>query len=250
MNSFISWIGGKNLLKKAIAERIPDGLDRYVEVFGGAAWVLFYRDRYAVTEIYNDYNSDLTNLFRCVKYHGQELQRELNWVLNSREIFNDYREQLRMPGLTDIQRAARFFLLLRLSYGSNGRSYGCIKKDVLNMYDYLGRVQSRLTSVIIENKDFENCIKVYDRLGTFFYLDPPYYGTEKYYQVEFTEADHMRLAHSLHSIKGKYILSYNDSDTVRELYKDCVIEDVSRAHNLCQRYEGKKLYQELLIRNY
>lgn len=168
MNSFISWIGGKNYLKKIIAERIPEGVNRYVEVFGGAAWVLFYKDRYATTEVYNDYNSNLTNLFKCVKYHGNELQRELMWVLNSREVFEDYRAQIQMPGLTDIQRAARFFLLLRLSYGSNGRSYGCVKKDVLNMYDYLGRAQSRLSAVIIENKDFENCIKVYDRPTTFF----------------------------------------------------------------------------------
>ncbi len=51
MNSFISWIGGKNYLKKTIAEMIPDGLDRYVEVFGGAAWVMFYRDKYATQQL-------------------------------------------------------------------------------------------------------------------------------------------------------------------------------------------------------
>lgn len=250
MNSFISWIGGKNYLKKAIAERIPPGLDRYVEVFGGAAWVLFYRDRYAVSEIYNDYNSDLTNLFRCVKHHGQELQRELQWVLNSREVFEDYRVQLHMRGMTDIQRAARFFLLLRLSYGSNGRSYGCVKKDVLNMYDYLGRVQTRLSAVIIENKDFENCIRVYDRPGTLFYLDPPYYGTERYYDVGFPLEDHKRLFECLKHIKGRFILSYNDCDYIRELYDGCKIEEISRVHNLRARYESGCEYNELLISNY
>lgn len=135
MNSFISWIGGKNYLKKAIAERILTGQawDRYVEVFGGAGWVLFYKDQYATTEIYNDYDSNLTNLFRCVKCHSQELQKELMWGLNSREMFNNYRSQMDTPGLTDIQRAARFFLLIKLSYGSNRRTFGCVKKDVLTM---------------------------------------------------------------------------------------------------------------------
>jgi len=249
MNSFISWIGGKNYLKKVIAEHIPDGLDRYCEVFGGAAWVLFHRDRYAVMEIYNDYNSDLTNLFRCVKYHSPELQRELQWVLNSREVFEDYRVQAQMRGMTDIQRAARFFLLLRLSYGSNVRSYGCVKKDVLNMYEYLGRVQNRLSSVIIENKDFENCIKVYDRTGTFFYLDPPYYGTEHYY-TGFPTEDHERLYKCLQGIQGRFLLSYNDCEYIRKLYHDYKIEEPSRIHNLRARYESGCEYKELLISNY
>ena len=40
MNSFIAWIGGKRLLRKAIIERFPEeGFDRYIEVFGGAGWV-------------------------------------------------------------------------------------------------------------------------------------------------------------------------------------------------------------------
>ncbi len=98
MNSFISWIGGKNYLKKTIAEIIPDGLDRYIEVFGGAAWVMFYRDKYAAIEVYNDYNSDLTNLFRCVKYHGPELQRELEWVMNSRKYLRTISLKYKLEG--------------------------------------------------------------------------------------------------------------------------------------------------------
>ena len=42
MESFIGWIGGKRMLRKAILERFPtDEVGRYIEVFGGAAWVLF-----------------------------------------------------------------------------------------------------------------------------------------------------------------------------------------------------------------
>ncbi|MEQ8175701.1 MAG: DNA adenine methylase [Syntrophomonadaceae bacterium] len=250
MDSFISWIGGKNSLKRLIAEKIPPNLDRYVEVFGGAAWVLFYKDRYATTDIYNDYNSALTNLFRCVKYHVQELQRELMWVLNSRQVFEDYRAQMLMPGMTDIQKAARFFLLIRLSYGSNGHNYGCVKKDVLKMCDYLAQVQTRLSSVIIENRDFETLIKIYDRPETIFYLDPPYYGTEKYYSVEFGNEDHLRLKNCLANIKGRFLLSYNDCSEVRELYDGFIIENVSRPHNLLARYNPQEEFMELLIRNY
>ena len=69
MNSFIGWIGGKKLLRKEIIARFPEEYGRYVEVFGGAGWVLFGLDpKPGRMEVYNDANSDLVNLFRCVKY--------------------------------------------------------------------------------------------------------------------------------------------------------------------------------------
>jgi DNA adenine methylase len=119
------------------------------------------------------------------------------------------------------------------------------------MIDYLDRIQERLSTVVIENKDFENLLKVYDRLGTFFYLDPPYYGTEKYYQVQFKTEDHVRLKESLDTVKGKFLLSYNDCDYIRELYKKYKIEEISRPHNLHTRYDNAdKEYKELIITNY
>ncbi len=113
MDSFIGWIGGKRILRKAIIERFSaDEVGRYIEVFGGAGWVLFGKEKKAgQLEVYNDINGDLVNLFRCVKYHCGELQRELDWMLTSREIFFACIEQMHMKGLTDIQRASRFFIL-------------------------------------------------------------------------------------------------------------------------------------------
>ena len=47
MNSFITWIGGKKQLRETIVSRFPkEGIQKYVEVFGGAGWVLFHREKY------------------------------------------------------------------------------------------------------------------------------------------------------------------------------------------------------------
>lgn len=88
-------------------------------------------------------------------------------------------------------------------------------------------------------------ITVYDRRNSFFYLDPPYHTTEKYYDVEFTENDHKRLASKLSQIQGKFLLSYNDDMFIRELYKDYTIVSISRNNNL-----SSGSFKELLIRNY
>lgn len=84
MNSFISWIGGKKLLRKTILEQFPESgtFDRYIEVFGGAAWLLFYKESHAKMEVYNDINGELVNLFRIVKYHPDALQKELDWDID------------------------------------------------------------------------------------------------------------------------------------------------------------------------
>lgn len=178
MDSFMGWIGGKRILRKAILERFPtDKVDRYIEVFGGAAWVLFAKEKQpGQLEVYNDINGDLVNLFRCVKYHCGELQREFDWLLSSREQFFDYVAQANMRGLTDIQRAARFLYRVKISFGKAGEDYATDRKNVSNVIPRLSQAFKRLQGVNIEHKDFADLIRVYDRKGALFYLDPPYIG--------------------------------------------------------------------------
>lgn len=250
MNSFLSWVGGKNTLKKEIVSRFPKEYDKYIEVFGGAAWVLFYKDKKGY-EVYNDLNGDLVNLFKCVKFHMPELKRELSGNLNSRRLFNEIKESFNFKGQTDIQRAARFFMLVKMSYGSKCETFGCIKKNISAAVDFLETAQERLSSVIIENMSFEKLIERYDKKDALFYLDPPYYGSEKYYQIQFSEDNHKMLAEMLKNIKGKFLLSYNDCEFVRKLYSQFNVEAVKRGSNLKEGCTGKdKDYYELIIRNY
>lgn len=94
-----------------------------------------------------------------------------------------------------------------MSFGADRKTFGTNKKNLANSIEYLAEVQERLKNVVIENKDFESLIRVYDRPGALFYLDPPYHGTEKYYDAGFSHDDHIRLKTVLDGIKGKFILS-------------------------------------------
>lgn len=250
MNSFISWIGGKRALRKEIIDRFPaDGFERYIEVFGGAGWVLFGKEAGKELEVFNDADGNLVNLYRCVKYHREELQKELMYLTISREQFFDSRSQLQARGLTDIQRAARFFHIIKVSFGADRRSFGTNKKNLANSIEYLSEIEKRLKNVVIENKDFENLIKVYDRPGALFYLDPPYHGTEKYYDAGFSHDDHMRLNAVLKDMKGRFILSYNDDAFVRGLYEDYRIEGIKRNSNLTNKSHAGS-FDEVIIRNF
>lgn len=247
MNSFISWVGGKKLLRNKILEQFPPEYKRYIEVFGGAGWVLFAEERKVDLEVYNDADGRLVNLFRCVKHHPEALQKELDWVLNSREQFFDAREDTR--GLTDIQRAARFFVLIKESYGTDCRSFAVRATDLMKATDYLQAVSQRLKRTVIEHVDFERLLKTYDRPEALFYLDPPYFHAEEYYTVGFNGEDHIRLHNALERIKGKFILSYNDCAEARELYKDYNIISTDRTDTLTLKSAGRR-YKELIVRNY
>lgn len=252
MNSFISWIGGKKLLRKKILHIFPEQgtFDRYIEVFGGAGWVLFSSDRHAQLEVYNDVNGNLVNLFRCAKYHPEALQKELEFVLTSREQFFDAKSQMENSGLTDIQRAAKFYILIKESFGSTLTSFCISPKNMENAVDYIMIVSKRLNSVVIENQDFARILNTYDKENALFYLDPPYYETERYYPDRFMPEDHLRLCKALKKIKGKFVLSYNECEHVRKLYKDYDIVEVDRTHNLIHQKKEKPRYKELLIKNY
>jgi DNA adenine methylase len=103
---------------------------------------------------------------------------------------------------------------------------------------------------VVENKDFEALIRQYDRDDAFFYCDPPYYMTEGHYAVEFLKTDHQRLRDTLAGCKGKWMVSYNDCEFIRELYQDYTITPVTRLNNLAQRYDGGCEYPEVIITNY
>lgn len=167
----------------------------------------------------------------------------------SREQFYDAREQIEVRGLTDIQRAARFFILIKESFGADISSFRLSPRDMAKDKEYLSEIAKRLNKVVIENLDFKRILENYDKDDTLFYLDPPYYQAEKYYTEKFIPEDHVRLKESLDAIKGKFVLSYNDCEYIRELYKGYHMIEVERQHNLLQS-KKKPRYMELIIKNY
>ena len=250
----INWVGGKRLLRKKIEPLVPKDIISYCEPFGGAGWVLLYKDKWADLEIYNDLDSRLVNLFRVVKYHPEELIRELSFMLSSRELFL---QLIGIEGITDIQKAARFMFLISRSFGGRGKSFGTVKRSTggatKSHENTLLRIQAihkRLDKVLIEHQDFEKFIKSYDHDKAFFYCDPPYTFGAGYDVVSTEEFDHKRLRDTLQKIQGRFLLSYDDSEKVRELYKGYEMIEVERLNGINNVTQKNKMFKELLIANY
>ena len=253
MNSFLAYLGGKSKLAKTITDMMPEH-KCYCEVFAGAAWVYFQKEP-SRGEILNDINGELTNLYKIVKHHLPELARYFKTELISREEFNRLKA-VEPKYLTDVQRAARYYYILRHSFGAriehpsfSCSSYGAARMDLENISKVLEAAHNRLNRTIIENMDYSKIITRYDGPDTLFYLDPPYYGGENDYgKGLFERDDYQRIANILKQIKGKYILSINDKPEIRELFQNSNIREVTVGYSASVTSRIKA--SELLITNY
>lgn len=197
----------------------------------------------------------MVTLYRCIQWHLEEFIRYFKWVLVSREEFERLKKSL-PDTLTDIQRAARFYYLQQLSFGGKiaGSTFGYGRSrpprlNLLRIEEYLSAAHLRLTRVYIECLSYADLIQRYDSPATFFYLDPPYWDCENYYGAGiFNKGDFSRLAQLLENIKGKFVLSLNDTQGVRETFSSFTIEAISTKYT-CSN--GKNISAgEVLIQNY
>jgi len=252
--SFLSWVGGKSLLADKIIPLIP-GHRCYVEVFAGAAWVLFKKPE-SKAEVINDINVDLVTLYRVVQHHLDEFIRYFRWALVSREEFERLR-RVDSATLTDIQHAARFYYLVRSGFSAriNSPTFGMSTDrgpalNLLRFEEELSAAHLRLARVYIENMPFASLIDRYDRPHTFFYIDPPYHGSEDDYgKGLFARGDFAVLAKRLAAAKARFVMSINDMPEIRKLFAGFRICEVMTRYRIGGANRAQRV-RELLIMNY
>ena len=253
MDSPLAYVGGKSKLSRQIIDMIPDHTT-YCEVCFGGGWVFFRKDE-SKYEIINDLDSDLIAFYRCVKNHLVEFISQFKWLLASREQFEDYKSQLSGRGLTDIQKAVRYYYLQRQAFGGKvaGRTFGTAvamppRINLLRVEEDLSDVHLRLTRTIVENLPWDEFVQRYDHPDTFFYLDPPYFRKPVYKHNFKGIEDFEKMNSILSEIKGKFLLSINDTPEIRHTFKNFRMDEVSLTYTVGK--DNSLEAKELLIYNY
>lgn len=223
------WFGGKGKVAKHIIDKMPKH-SCYVEPFGGAAHVISQKQPVPF-EIYNDIDGEVVNFLMVAVNEPERLQKECDALPYSRMLYEKWKRE--HPPDDDFTRAVRFFYVNRsgIAKGNSGSSFSTdtgwrhskehnTARTYRSACEVITSFAERMKSVMIDNRDFRDIIRVYDSTDTLFYIDPPYIGREKYYAGGFTETDHRDLAALLNGIKGKAIVSYYDHPLLLELYPD------------------------------
>ncbi len=250
MKTIFPWPGGKSWAAKYVLPLISKHTC-YVEPFAGGLAILLAKEPSAL-EIVNDINSDLINFFRCAQFHRDELIKELQFVLNSREEFIALKQQ---RGLTDIQRAARWFRIQTLSFAGDGDSFAVQRKSGGGaarsrraLLDKLDALNDRLDRVVTEHLDWRHCLELYDSDETFFFVDPPYLGGQIKNYKAWGKADLEALRDCLVALKGKWLLTINDCEAARSLFQEMKIKPLTRQRGIANKSEStRQEYRELLI---
>ena len=176
-------MGNKSSILSILYALFPLKYGRFIDVFGGSGSVLLGNPCPCAFEVYNDFDRNLANLFRCMKERTMATIRELGFCnLNSREDFIAIRkffeneqfddryfsEELRLTEILfppleakelkelrlriaedyDVRRAAMFLKLLRNSYSSSGKSYASQPFDIRKLFVLIGQLQDRLAFLV------------------------------------------------------------------------------------------------------
>ena len=251
--ALIRYAGAKWRLADWIISYFPEHKS-YLEPFFGSGAVLFSKERSNI-ETVNDLDGDVVNFFSCIQKDPEKLAHILYYTPYSRQVYDE--AYTKIPG-DDFEKAANFAIKCNMGYGYRssgvkvgwkndvqGRDKAYAANDWVQLPERLLQAAERLRGVQIENVSAVKLIRRFNFSNVLIYCDPPYHKTEKYYDAEFKQSDHKRLNLCLNSIKGRFILSYNDDEYIRELYKNFNIIAVERQNNL-----SSGSFKELIITNF
>jgi DNA adenine methylase len=209
----LSYYGGKQQLATRILGMIPEHRI-YCEPFCGGAAIFFAKEPSKI-EIINDTNGEIINFYEVLKRDFPALEREIEISLHSRKQHRQAAVVYENPDMFDrVKRAWAVWMLTNGSYGcmlNGGFGYdrtGTTSKKLANKragfnVDYAIRLQR----VQIECCDALRIIQSRDTPETFFYLDPPYVGSDQGHYDGYTQMDFDALLELLETVQGKFLLS-------------------------------------------
>ena len=254
------WAGGKKLLASRIIARIEAIPHRcYAEPFAGMGGVFLRRRSRPKSEILNDINGEIVNLYRILRDHPDALEAEFDLCLSARA---EWERLLRVPPdtLTDIRRAARWAFLQKLSYGGGPAHLAKAgnfapsaaewsRLRTATMVAAIRKAHDRLQGAHVECLDWHAFIPRYDGPGTLFFLDPPYPGHEECYgKGVFAPQEFDRMAGLLRRLKGRFLMSVGDTERIRKLFAWADIEEARTRYSRAGRSrQADKKVTELLI---
>ena len=246
----IRWAGGKRRLLKKLLPILPEHCC-YCEPFMGGLAVLLAKPRSKV-EVVNDLNRDLVALYRNLQYHFEAFVSEIEWDLGSRATLEDFKAQ---TGLTEIQRCSRWFIRNKISFGGGFTSFAVSRKSGGGagfcrrlLLENLAEFRDRMDRVVVENLSYERCLELYDSPETLFFLDPPYIDSQCNNYSGFTKEQMNDLKARIEKLRGKWILTVDDSTFNRELFSEYCIESVETRNGTVNRaLFPDKVFGELII---
>ena len=234
-------VGSKRSILEEVLALIPDH-NTYIEPFVGSG-VVFWNKPSAKKSIINDKDKDLIKAYRLIKKTSPDMARypDVDNLTKQRIFFE------KTPTSTEDK---LIWLILKFcnTFGSRGKPPLLKGSNPLTKIKNIQKYKDKLKNTTITSTDYLETIKKYDSPTSFFYLDPPYEksasGLYEIFKMTFEE-----FGDSIKKIKGKWLLSINDSPNIRRIFKDFKTRSISAGGGSNAGF-GSVVRKELLISNF
>lgn len=259
--------GGKSKAIKQIIQHLPKNLSKYTEYrepfSGGGSMFIYLKQTYPNLDIWiNDLNHELYLFWKIAQSDLKELVivlREIKFnYTDGRKLFKKL-TSVNIEELSDFERAVRFFILNRITFSGTVESGGFSNQSFLTRFtdssiDRLKNLEPILKDVKITNLDYSEVVNPGED-QVFIFLDPPYltatqsklYGKDGNLHTSF---DHQRFAQSLVNCQHKWLITYDNSEEIKNNFKDFNIVAWEFQYGMNNYKQGKaKKGKEIFIKN-
>jgi DNA adenine methylase len=258
--------GGKSRAIQQIMPLIPVNIREYREPFiGGGSVFLSVKSFFKKQATYtiNDLNYDLVCFWQWVRDDADSLIKAVahyreQYTNMGRDLYLYWKDESHI--CTDFDRAVRFFIMNRITFSgvmdAGGYSQQAFdKRFTLSSIQRISKIAPALKETTILHGDYESLLFEPGERA-FIFLDPPYWSaTQSRLYGErgelHTTFDHDRFAENMRKCPHRWLLTYDDSPRIRELFSFANIIEWELQYGMNNYKQGSAAKgKELFIRNY
>lgn len=263
IKSPLRYPGGKSRAVKLIAKLLPD-FDEFREPFlGGGSVFIYAKQRFPNKTFW--INDIYFELYKFWQMSQQNVDALVDKIYQWREKFTDGKElhqflNKNLDDFDDLERGAAFFIYNRITFSGTSLSGGFSQQAFTGRFtessiQRLNRFAEVINGSKITNLDYEDLVKKQGK-NVFIFLDPPYYSATKsaLYGKNgnlHKGFDHQRFANVMQNCPHKWLITYDDSEYIRNLFSFANITPWSLSYgmrNITKTSDQKG--KELFISNY
>lgn len=263
IKSPLRYPGGKSRAIDSISKLIPDFREFREPFVGGGSVFVYLKQKYPSKYFWiNDIYKNLYHFWNECKENPKEL---IDSILELRVKYPDGKELYRfllnnIDSFDSIKKAAAFFIFNRITFSGTTESGGFSnaafhKRFTESSIERVKSLSNILVNTKISNYDYEEVIST-DGEDVFLFLDPPYYSATKsaLYGKNGTlhkTFDHERFANVMKDTRHKWLITYDDSDYIKNLFSFANIQPWDLTYGMRNvNKESNQRGKELFISNY
>jgi len=263
IKSPLRYPGGKSRAIQFIAPLVPE-FDEFREPFvGGGSVFVYLKQKFPNKKFWiNDIYENLYHFWKQTQQNPKKLIEQIQYWRDNFKVGKELHKYLieNIDSFDNLKSAAAFFVFNRITFSGTTESGGFSnaafnKRFTQSSIERVKALSHILDNTKITNFDYQKVMETEGK-NVFIFLDPPYYSATKsalygkngnLHKI----FDHERFAEVLKRTNHKWLITYDDSEFIRNLFSFAYIKKWNLTYGMRNvGNNGDQKGNELFISNY